>query len=95
MAYQTIVYPSLEYAKSVWNPYHQNLKKILAGVQSRAARFVIGNYKDHSPGSTMYIMIHQLQWYTIVERRRISRLIMLFKISHDLVDIYMLPFIYM
>jgi hypothetical protein len=92
MAYQTMVRPSLEYASSVWDPYHQNMKKILEGVQRRAARFVTGNYRDHSPGSMTH-MIHQLQWDTLVVRRRTSRLIMLYKISHGLVDIHALTYL--
>jgi hypothetical protein len=87
MAYQTTVRPSLEYASSVWDPYYQNMKKVLEGVHRRAARFVTSNYRNRSPGSMTH-MIHQLQWDTLVEHRRTSRLIMLYKISHGIVDIH-------
>jgi hypothetical protein len=63
------------------------MKKILEGVHRRAARFVTNNYRDRSPGSMTH-MIHQLQWDTLVDRRRTYRLIMLYKISHGLVDIH-------
>jgi hypothetical protein len=87
MTYQTMVCQSLEYASSASNPFYQNMKKILEDVQRRAARFVTGNYRDRTPGSMTH-MIQQLQSDTLVDRRRTSRLIMLYKISHGLLDIH-------
>jgi hypothetical protein len=44
------------------------MKKIVEGVNRRAARFVTSNYRDRSPGSMTH-MIHQLQWdNTLVDR---------------------------
>jgi hypothetical protein len=63
------------------------MKKILEGVYRIAARFVTSDYRDCSPGSMTH-MIHQLQWDTLVDRRETSRLIMLYKILHGLVDIH-------
>jgi hypothetical protein len=63
------------------------MRKILEGVQRIVARFITSNYRDRLPGSMTH-MIHQLQWDTLVDRRRTSRLIMLYKISHGLVDIH-------
>ena len=42
--YTTIVRPILEYACTVWPPYHQQNIAKLEMVQWRAARFVTNNY---------------------------------------------------
>ena len=57
--YNTFVRPILEYASTVWSPYHeQNIYK-LEMVQRRAARFVLNNY-DRMASVTE--MLNTLQW---------------------------------
>ena len=87
MAYQTMVRPTLEYASTVWDPYQQVHIRALESTQRRAARFVTGRYRDRTPGC-MTAMVQQLQWDTLAQRRLTSRLVMLYKISHDLIDIH-------
>ena len=43
-AYKGLVRPVLEYGSSVWDPHTHGLQEELEKVQSRAARFVTGNY---------------------------------------------------
>ena len=60
--YTTIVRPILEYACTVWSPYHQfNIAK-LEMVQRRVTRFVTNNY-DRTASMTQ--MLHSLQWDTL------------------------------
>lgn len=85
-AYSTIVRPTLEYAATVWDPYQQAQIQLLEGVQRRAARFVKGNYYVRTPGCVTSMM-KDLQWEPLETRRLRSRLIMMYKIRNDLIDI--------
>ena len=69
--------------------------QVLAKVeQRRAARFVGGVFYDRTPGCVT-AMINQLKWEPLEYRRLTSRLVMFYKITHDLIDInapsYLLP----
>ena len=69
--------------------------QVLAKVeQRRAARFVGGICYDRTPGCVT-AMINQLKWEPLEHRRLTSRLVMFYKITHDLIDInapfYLLP----
>jgi hypothetical protein len=49
------------------------MKKILEGVQRREARFVTGNYRNHSPGSmTHVISCNGIPLLTVVEHLGLS-----------------------
>jgi hypothetical protein len=85
-SYLTIVRPTLEYAAMVWDPTTQTLIQTLENVQRRAARFVINDYTNRTPGCVTS-MLTSLEWQTLEQRRRISRLVMMYKIQHQLVDI--------
>lgn len=74
----------MEYCSSVWDPYHQSDKATLERVQRRATRFVTGNYKRESSVTTM---INNLGWKSLEERRAATRLTLMYKIFHNLVDI--------
>ena len=39
-AYTALVRPTLEYAQTVWDPYHKEHIRKLKAVQNKAARFV-------------------------------------------------------
>jgi hypothetical protein len=52
----------------------------------RAARFVTNNYTDRTPGCVTN-MITSLGWQSLEQRRHNSRLCMLYKIQHNLIDI--------
>ena len=85
-AYRTMVRPTLEYAATVWDPYQRSNIQHLENVQRNAARFVKGNYYDRTPGCVTS-MLEELQWEPLEERRLRSRLVMMYKINHDLIDI--------
>ena len=64
--YSTLFRPIIEYACTVWSPYHhQNVLK-LEMVQQQAARFVTNNY---SRSASITEMLRQLQWDTLEARR--------------------------
>ena len=77
MAYKGLVRPVLEYGSSVWDPSSILLQEELENVQKRAARFVTGNY-IYETGS-MTGILEQLKWESLKNRRRDSRIIMLYK----------------
>ena len=76
-AYKGLVCPVLEYGSSVWDPSSILLQEELEKVQKRAARFVTGNY-IYETGS-MTGILEQLKWESLKNRRRDSRIIMLYK----------------
>ena len=83
-SYQTLVRPILEYASSAWDPYTQSNINKLEGVQRRAARFVTGDYRTTSSVSEM---ISNLGWETLQERRTEAKMVMMYRITHGLIDI--------
>ena len=84
--FTTFVRPSLEYAACVWDPHLEKDKTPLEKVQRQAARYVFNSYTDRAPG-VVTGMLNDLQWKLLEERRKIIRLIMLYKIKNSLVCI--------
>ena len=79
-AYKSLVRPSLEYACSVWDPYTTENITQLEQVQRRAAKYVTNRYHNtFSVGN----MIGHLNWQSLAD----PRLVMLYKISHELAAI--------
>jgi len=74
----------MEYCSSVWDPYEKGDVATLEKVQCRAARFVKGDYKRES---TVTQMICDLGWQSLEARRAVSRLSLMYKIAHSLVDV--------
>ena len=71
-------------ASSAWDPHtHRNIQKI-EQVQLSASRFVIG---DCHRTSSVTDMMSALNWSSLQNCRLHSRLVMMYKIHHDLVDI--------
>ena len=90
MAYFTLVRPIIEYAAPVWDPYTQrNIYKIEM-VQRRAARFVCGRYHNTSSVSEM---LQDLEWPSLQQRREMLRLVLFYKIHHNLVIFDTSPYI--
>ena len=82
--YKSLVRPSLEYACSVWNPYTKENITQLEQVQCKTARYVTN--RSHNT-SSVNNMIEHLNWRSLADRRSDARLVMLYKISHELVAI--------
>ena len=82
--YNTFVRPILDYCSTIWSPYTMsNINKIEA-IQRRAARFV---FKDFACFSSVTSMLCSLSWPTLRERRCSLKLLMLYKIVNQLVNI--------
>ena len=79
--YKALVRPHLEYACTVWDPHtDKNVTKI-ESVQRRAARFVTNRFRNTSSVSDI---LCDLKWPTLRDRRRNTRLTMMFKILNGL-----------
>ena len=81
-----MVRPQLDNAATVWDPYQLNHVNTIQQVQRRAARFVFIDYSTKTPGC-MSNMLKELNWDPLVQRRKHSRLSMMYKIRNNLVDI--------
>ena len=78
-AYTTMVRPILEYAGTVWDPFHNVHIRSLEAVQRRAARWTLQNY---SREASVTDMLNTLEWRPLQERRCINRLTMFYKTVH-------------
>ena len=65
-AYKTLVRPQLEYSSTVWDPYQPGHIDSIEKVQRRAARYVMGKYRNRS--SVGDIMLEQLEWKSLQTR---------------------------
>ena len=83
-SYTTYVRPTVEYAAAAWDPHTQRNTKKLEQVQQNAARYVLHDY-DHR--SDVTIMLQNLKWEPLDERRKQSCLAMLYYIMAHVVDI--------
>ena len=84
VAYKTMVRPQLEYASTVWSPHTDTDIQKVEAVQRRAARWV---YRNYSYTSSVIAMMKDLNWRPLGQRCIDSRLIMLYKVTYDLVAI--------
>ena len=69
--YTTLARPIFEYASVVWDPHLQCLIDKIEMVQRRAARWVKLDYRQTS---SVTDMMNDLQWSTLLERKKYSRL---------------------
>ena len=84
LAYKTLVRPTAEYASSVWSPNQKDLKYQIERVQRRAARYVTRRYEQKD---SVTDMLHQLKWESLERRRQKARLVMGYRVIHQLVQI--------
>lgn len=82
--YKSLIIPILEYACTIWDPY--TLKDInkIEKIQRRAARFSKNNY---SWSTSVTGLINDLNWQSLQSRRSNLKLMMMYKIIHNLVTI--------
>ena len=69
---------------TVWEPHNNELTTQLEMVQRTAARFVTADYRRRH---SITLILNQLQWQTLLERRTHSKVTMLYRIHHHLVSI--------
>ena len=86
MCIRDSVRPHLDYASAVWDPYTTRDSNKLYKVQRRAARFVRRDYRRTTSASQL---ISELVWQSLAERRKSSRLTLLYKAINGLVAIPM------
>ena len=91
LAYTSLVRPILEYAATVWDPYTNKDKDKLERVQN--SRFCTNNYNMDASVTKMKT---DLQWTSLEDRRKMSRLCMMYKMKNNkLVDVptdkYLIP----
>ena len=67
----------LDYGSLVWDPPGVVLQEELESVQTRAARFVTGNYNYETWSMTG--ILGQLKWESLKKRTKGNRLILLYK----------------
>ena len=84
VAYKTLVRPQLEYASTVCPPPTATDIQKVEAVQRRSARWV---YRNYSYTSSVTAKIKDLNWRPLDQRRINSRLILLYKVTYDLVAI--------
>ena len=84
ICYKLMIRPILEYASTVWAPHLQKDILKLESVQRRSARFVLN---DFASLSSVTNMLQKLRWPTLEQRRNNSKVIMLYKIIHNIVYI--------
>jgi hypothetical protein len=82
--YLSLVQPKLEYGTAAWFPYTIQETHTLDKIQRSAARLC---QNDYSRDSSVTAMLSSLGWPSLDTRRKITRLSMLYKITHNLVDI--------
>ena len=82
--YLSLVQPKLEYGSVAWSPMTKQETHQLDMVQRTAARMCLNDYSRYSSVTSM---LQSLNWQSLDTRRKITRLSMMFKISHNLVDI--------
>ena len=76
-AYKGLVRPVLEYGSSVGDHNTLDLLDELEKVQNRAARFVTSAYSRRE--GSMTDILGQLKWESLKKRRKVNRLILLYK----------------
>lgn len=87
-AYVTLVRPILEYCGHIWNPYNSQQIHQIEMVQRRAARFVTNTpWTRTQDQASVTLMVNNLGWDTLEQRRNRSSLTFMYKMDNNLIDI--------
>ena len=81
--YLSLVRPILEYAAAVWVPHHHTDIYQLETVQRRTKWFAMSCYNHQS----VTMMLHSLEWPTLIKCRNHSKIIMEYKIVYNILYI--------
>ena len=81
-AYMALVRSCLEYSSTIWDPHLKKDIQHIEKVQRRAARFVKHKYRWDD--GSVSAMVKELRWKTLEERRRLLRLVLMFKVVKGL-----------
>ena len=73
LSYKQFVLPILDYASSVWDPYHQGNINKLEMIQHRGARFVLNQPWQRNVRDSVSLLLQSLNWPTLQIRREQGR----------------------
>ena len=65
LSYKQFALPVLDYASSIWDPYHQNQITKLEMIQHRAARFVLNQPWRRNVRDSISSLLSSLKWLTL------------------------------
>ena len=88
-AYKAYVRPKLEYSSSILDSHEKKDIKNIEMVQHRGARFVTNtpHHRHSGEHTSVTDIIKDLDWTSLKERRTISRLVMMYRVTNNLVEI--------
>ena len=83
--YSSMIRPILEYASAIWSPYTYSKEvDLVEAVQGQSVRFIFNNY---SPYASVAEILERNDFKTLTERINESKLIYLYEIVNNLVEI--------